>query len=368
MARKLFILALGGLFLWGGALQAQREGDELLPLPDEPNTRVGTRGANFLSIGVGARAQGLGGAGTVMSEGVSALYWNTASIALLEGFSAGVSYADLYANSGISHIFAGGTLPFLNGAIGVSFIALTSGDIPRTSEEIVSGDDPVRGPLFDWTSRSVGLHYAARVTDRLAVGGALKFISEGIEGAKANWVGGDLSVHFETGLWGTTLAGSLLHVGSEANFEGDLVEQNVTAADELFPTQRPIRVARKTQDLQLPTVFRFAVRTDLTGTPEALLSPDPRHRVAVVVELADAVDTDVQPIVGAEYSYRELVFLRAGKRWFNENRSDWGASDGLSVGGGLRVPFAGRHLAFDYAFTDMGILEHVQVFSFEFGL
>lgn len=368
MRRKILILGLGGLLVCSGSLWAQeRQGDQLQPLPDEANTRVATRAANFLSIGVGARAQALGGAGTVMSDGVHALYWNTASISRIEGFSAGMSYTPLYGNSGIDHLFIGTTLPFLNGALGLSLISLTSGDIPRTSERIVSGTNPVLGPTFEWRSTAIGVHYAAMITDRMALGGAIKFISEGIDGAKADWVGGDLSVHFVTGLWGTTLAASLLNVGSESNFEGDLVEVNISAADEIFPTQEDVRVGASTRALQLPTVFHFAVKTDLTGTPDALFGTDPRHRFTAVGELADAIDDAIQPSFGFEYSYNNFVFARAGKRWFNHDRAGWETSDGLSFGGGVRVPVAGRHLAFDYAYTGFGLLDNVQVFSFEYG-
>lgn len=369
MRRRILILGLGCTLLWGGSLLAQdREGLTLNPLADQPNTRVATRGANFLSIGIGARAQALGNSGTVMSEGVSALYWNTASIARHEGFSLGVTYAPLYGgDADIDHLFIGTTLPALGGVLGVSVIGLSSGDIPRTSERIISGDDPITGPFFDWSSSAIGLHYAGMVTDRLSLGAALKFISEGIDGATANWVGGDLSVYFVTGLYGTRLAASLLNIGTEANFKGDLVEQNLNAADEIYLTDRQIRVGASTRDMQLPTTFKFAVAWDLTGTPEAVLGTDPRHRATMVGELSDAIDDAIQPSLGLEYSYNSLFFVRGGKRWFNQNRSDWEFTDGLSFGGGLRVPVLGRHLAFDYAYTGLGLLNNVQVFTFEFG-
>ena len=72
--------------------------------------------------------------------------------------------------------------------------------------------------------------------------------------------------------------------------------------------------------------------------------------------------------IGAEYSYRNLLFLRAGKRFANEANADFRpGSYGLSYGGGLRLPLVGRHIAFDYAYTSMGDLANVQIFSFELG-
>ncbi len=76
--------------LLGGAAAAvgQSQGTILLPDPKEPASRVGTRGANFLEIGVGARAQGMSGAGTGLASGVTAMYWNAAGIAGATTFSA----------------------------------------------------------------------------------------------------------------------------------------------------------------------------------------------------------------------------------------------------------------------------------------
>lgn len=365
--RSKLSLALGLALLWSGELAAQNEGSQLLPLPDEPTSRVGTRGANFLSIGVGARGTAMAGAVTAMTEGVTSLYWNTAATATLEGFSAGFSYSQLWGNSGIEHFFVGATIPFLNGALGVSVIQLSSGDIPRTRETLPSGEDPVFGSTFEWSASSVSLHYARLITDRLAFGGALKFISEGIPDARADYVGGDVSVRFETGLWGTTLAGSLSNLGTRGKIEGTLIEDRVGPDVEAFPTQRVLPLFRKTTKLDLPTIFRFGLRTDVTGTGTALLGTDPRHKLLSSLEIADGVDSDLQTGIALEYVYGDRLFLRAGKRWTNENRAEREFADGLAAGFGVRLPVLGRHMAFDYAYRDAGALDNVQVFSVEFG-
>ena len=50
-------------------------------------SKVGTTSAQFLKIGVGARAMGLGGSFTALANDVSTLYWNPAGITNLRGFS-----------------------------------------------------------------------------------------------------------------------------------------------------------------------------------------------------------------------------------------------------------------------------------------
>ena len=88
-----------------------------------------------------------------------------------------------------------------------------------------------------------------------------------------------------------------------------------------------------------------------------------------MTDFYDSIDTALQPSVGIEYSYNELVYARVGKRFRNEtdDSSFRDFSDGLGVGGGLWVPVFGKRLGFDYAYTDMGLLESVQTFSFRLG-
>ena len=92
------------------------------------------------------------------------------------------------------------------------------------------------------------------------------------------------------------------------------------------------------------------------------------HFVTGEIALNDAVDTDVQLAFGTEYSYANRLFLRAGKRFYNDDRATGETGlYGLSGGVGIAIPLVSRPLRFDYAYTSMGDLENVQVFSFEFG-
>ena len=72
-------------------------------------SKVGTAAAQFLKIGVGARAMGLGGSFTALANDVSTLYWNPAGITNLGGFSFAVRHTEWFAN--ISHDFAGVVYP-----------------------------------------------------------------------------------------------------------------------------------------------------------------------------------------------------------------------------------------------------------------
>jgi len=354
------------LLLLPGIAAAQRTGTFLEPLPTDGTTRVAQRGANFLEIGVGARRRAMGDAYTGLASGATATYWNPAGLGSVERFTASFSYLDLYGDLGLTHNFVSIALPMFGGAAAVSYIGLNSGDIPRTDEVNPGGGSQQAGEFFDFTSKAVGLHYGRRLTDRLQVGFTGRFISEGISQASASWWGVDVGTLFNTGLYGLTLAATLANVGPSSRYEGGLITRRITT-DQAFPFAVPIRY--KTTGYTLPTTFRFAVVSSLMGGPDALFTPGGVHDFKVAAELNDAVDTDIQVAVGAEYNFNQLVFLRVGKKFVNEGYdNDFRSfSHALSFGGGLQLPLFGSRLSFDYAYTNMGELQNVHAFSFELG-
>jgi hypothetical protein len=349
-----------------GAAFAQNEGTTERGGPEVPVTRVGTRGAAFLGIPIGARANALAGAGSVVTQGIEGLFYNPAAAAEIESLSAGLHYMEVYRGTGIEQFFVGAAFPLLGGTFGVTVNSLTSGDIPRTTETTPSGENVGVGPVFDWTSNAVALHYGRRITDRLIMGAAFKYITEGIQGARAEWPAADVGLRFVTGLYGTTIGGSILNIGGESRMRGNLITANVTAAQEVFETERQVAGELQTHAAALPTAFQFGVAVDLTGAPHALFSTDPRHRASVLLELRDAMDTDMQPTLAVEYGFNEFAFVRVGNRWFNENFANREFMDGFSYGLGLRVPAFGRQFELDYGYARLGVLNDRHVVSFQF--
>ncbi len=358
-------MLVAALLLLPDVLAAQRTGTFLLPLPTEGTTRVAQRGANFLEIGVGARGRAMGEAYTGLASGATATFWNPAGLGSVDRFTVAFTRLDLYGDLGLRHDFAAAVLPMFGGAVGVSYIGLNSGDIPRTDESNPGGGSQAAGEFFTFTSKAIGLHYGRRLTDRLQVGFTGRVISEGISQASINWWGLDFGTLFNTGLYGVTIAATLANIGPSARYEGGVITARINT-DQAFPFGVPIRY--KTTGYTLPTTFRFAVVSNLMGGPDALVTPGGKHDLKIAAELNDAVDTDIQMSVGGEYSFNHLIFLRAGKKFVNEAHSDFRSfSHALSFGGGLRLPVFGSWLSFDYAYTNMGELQNVHAFSFELG-
>lgn len=356
---------LAALLLLPGLASAQRTGTFLEPLPTDGTTRVAQRGANFLEIGVGARARAMGEAYTGLATGASATYWNPAGLGSVERFTVAFSYQDLYGDLGISHQSATVALPLFGGAAAVSYIGLNSGDIPRTDEVNPGGGNRSAGETFDFNALAMGVHYGRRLTDRLQVGFTGRVISEGISQATVSWWSLDVGTMFSTGLYGLTLGAAIANIGPTSRYEGGQIVARVTT-DQAFPFSIPVRY--KTSSYSLPTTFRFAVVSALMGGPDGLFAAGGKSDFKLAFEFNDAVDTDIQMAVGGEYSFNRLVFLRAGKKFVNEASSDFRSfSHALSFGGGIRLPLFGSHLSLDYAYTNMGELQAVHAFSFELG-
>ena len=371
MTRRLWTIGLGALVTLGLASTAGAQitgpgiGTPLVPTGNQTNSRVATRGANFLEIGLGARAMGMAGAYASLAEGLSAMYFNLAGTAEVSTVAGGVSYAQLYGKEGLDFLWGGALLPAAGGAVGIQVGQMSSGDIPLTTFENPEGVDPFRGNKFYYTVTMSSVSYARRLTDRLNVGLGVKYASEGITNARANYFGLDVGIRFRTGLYGTTLGASLANLGSSGTFRGSLVEANT------FNTFTPglVRVNYRTEAFEMPTIFRFSLMADLVGGAEALLSEQSSMgTLRAVGEFSNAIDTDLQGALGLEYGWRERVYVRAGKRWMNESQTGFlGFDRGLAFGGGVRLPLGGRSVGFDYAWNGAGELPNTSHFTFEFG-
>ena len=329
---------------------------------------MATRGANFLNLRVGARAQALGGAYTGYASGVSALYWNTAGIAFEERALVNVTYSSLYSGLDMEQIYGGVVIPVGGNRLAISFNQLSSGDILRTDEDFPEGGNPQFGDTFEWSAVAVGLHFARAVTDRLAFGITGKFIQEGISGARADFVAADFSVLFDTGLFGTRLGASFFNIGGDSRIEGALTRQQTDQtrndANEI-EARRIFEVGFQTTAIELPTGFRVGISTELWGGAEAMFAGSAKNTLLFVGDVWDQTDTALMSALGFEYNYNKILYLRVGKRFLNEDQISQNFSDRLGFGGGVAIPLGQALLTFDYAYSDVGDLDNIQTFEFE---
>ncbi|MFA6318965.1 MAG: PorV/PorQ family protein [Elusimicrobiota bacterium] len=118
--------------------------------------------AQFLKIGVGARAVGLGGAYTAVGEDVTAMAWNPGGLASMEKREVGAMYADLVAETRYS--FLGYGHPTKYGTFGAGLIYMGQGSLDgRDSQGRTSGG-------FTASDMAFGVSYARTVLPKLGLG------------------------------------------------------------------------------------------------------------------------------------------------------------------------------------------------------
>ncbi|MEQ1690099.1 MAG: PorV/PorQ family protein [Gemmatimonas sp.] len=352
--------------LLSASVRAQGPGG-ILPTPQDTPNRQGTRGANFLHIGIGARGGAMAGAVGSSVAGPTGWFWNPAGAASSESFSLAAGRQNLYDDLGLEQTYVAGSIPALGGVVGFHLNTLGSGPIRRTSEANPFGER-LGGNTFEWTSTVIGLGYAKRLTDRLSVGGQFKYITEGIPDASTKWMAFDIGTQFSTGLYGLTLGGAIQNVGGQSRANGALIQRLITTGDgSVLPEQR--RVEFFTRETEIPVEFRLSVGADILGSANSMMGgASGKNTLIAELSVTDATDYSTQYAIGAEYGFRNLLFLRGGKRMYNDDRDRGDAGQvGLSGGFGLRLPVLGRNVRFDYSYEAAGALQNIQIFSFEVG-
>ncbi|MCI0636631.1 MAG: PorV/PorQ family protein, partial [Actinobacteria bacterium] len=139
--------------------------------------KVGTVGAQFLKIGVGARAAAMGEAFTPIADDATALYWNPAGIARLEGNQITLNHASWPAEIGhefVGSVFTYGAIP---GTFGVSMNVLQMKPMNVTTAFKPNGT----GDTFDAGDLAINFTYARMLTNKFSFGGTLRWVHLGIE-------------------------------------------------------------------------------------------------------------------------------------------------------------------------------------------
>ena len=147
----------------------------LLILPDRAHAQ-GESAVPFLLIAPNSRASGIGETGTGSVDDASAIFWNPAALAFLEGSEISITHANWLPQFQQSDLF----YDYLNyhqkmddigGTVGASVTYLNLGEFIRTSS--ASPDEIGRFKSFEF---AVTVGYATKAFDDLAVGMNLRFI------------------------------------------------------------------------------------------------------------------------------------------------------------------------------------------------
>ena len=174
-------------------------------------SNAGRTAADFLLIGVGARAAAMGGAYTAVTNGASAAYWNPAGLTEVTAGEAILGHYAWYQDINLEH----GTVAYRvsdRTTIATSISYLGYGQIDGRD---INGQSTGDLAAYDWAgSFSVGV----KATPEIDAGVTAKFINQKLDDISSSTIALDLGVKYLHERF--TVAAVVANIGPDMNFAG----------------------------------------------------------------------------------------------------------------------------------------------------
>ncbi|MCG6914566.1 PorV/PorQ family protein [bacterium BMS3Abin03] len=312
-------------------------------------TKTGTTAAKFLSIGIGPRANAMGGAFTSIVSDASALYWNPAGAADLTRYEALFTYTSLFKDLNINLNYFALVIPADEvGSFGVSVTALDYGDMDVTTEYYPEGT----GEKFSAASYAFGLSYARHITENFSAGVTVKYITEGIFNSSANGVAFDIGTIFKTPFFGIKFASIITNYGSKMQMTGEDLLIRYDADPSRHGNNSSVDGYIKTDQFELPLRLQIGISKDIQFFDG--------QRLTLAVDATHPNDNAEYVNVGGELSFLDnLIFLRAGYKglFLKDNQ------EGLTLGAGLDYALGVFSVGFDYSYQEFEFLSYTHSFG-----
>lgn len=315
-------------------------------------TKTGTTAAKFLSVGIGPRANAMGGAFSSVVNDASALYWNPAGTADLKQNEAMFTYTSLFKDLDINLNYFAVVIPTEDiGSFGLSVTALDYGEMDLTTEYYPEGT----GEKFSASSYAFGLSYAKNITEWFAAGMTVKYITEGIFNSTADGFAFDVGTLFKTPFWGIKFATIISNYGSKMQMTGEDLLIRYDADPNREGNNETVDAYYKTDEFELPLKLQIGISKDLEFFDG--------QRLTLAIDATNPNDNAESVNIGGELSFLDnLIFLRGGyKALFLEDNQE-----GLTLGAGLNYVLGVFAFGFDYSYQEFEFLSYTHSFGVSF--
>lgn len=307
----------------------------------------------FLNIGVGARALAMSGAGIASVSDVTAGYWNPAGLTDIEAdLDIAAMHAEYFA--GIANYDYGAVAKSIDSTsvIALSVIRFGVDDIPNTTQ-LINADGTLnydRITTFSAVDYGFLISYAKELPVKgLSIGGNVKVVHRMIGDFATSWgFGLDAGAIYRKKNW--RFAATLRDMTSTYNawnytLDEETEEVFIATGNELPENGLEITLPRLVLGASYHREFgKFGI----LGEMNAVFTTDGQRNVLIS---ADPVSID--PMLGIEGSYLNIIFLRAGIGNIQKIKSFQGVEEYTvqpNLGVGLRL----GNFFLDYAITDIG--------------
>lgn len=308
-------------------------------------TKTGTTAAQVLKFNVGPRAIGMGGAFTAIANDVSSIYWNPSGTANIKSNEVFFNHTSLYLD--IAHDYAAiATNMNEFGSVGAFVSILSMDDMKVRTIQYPEGT----GELFTYNTVVIGLNYSKYLTDNFSIGFNAKYINENLWHMSATGFAIDIGTLYKIPVLNELrIASSISNFGTKMQLSGrDVTVIYNSGAGNTNIINSNIELDK----FDLPLIFRFGLSVDAIKSSS--------NRITIGVDAIHPNDNSEYINTGFEYSWNEIVFLRAGYNSLFETDSEKGLTFGVGIN--YRI-FDLVKAKFDYAFQDFGRLNNVHYFS-----
>jgi len=322
-----FLIAISGLYAQSGIDPYKIE-------------RVGLTGWQFLKIQNDARFAAMGGAFTAVSRGdAGSIFSNPAALTGVTNLDCFISNVNWIADIGYRNASIAKRIGQV-GVFGFSIAVVDMGEMAETINSPVIGENRteavVTGNTFSASDFAVGLSYAKKITDRLSIGGNVRWIQEKIADVSMQNVSVDFGTIFYTGFKSLRFAMLARNFGPDAHLVGWSEEYQSEAVD-----------------VRMPLDFRLGLAMDFFDTEGS------NQLLTISLDGSHPNDGPEKINLGGEYIFADILILRAGYR-FNYDEENF------SFGGGLQHKIGQVSAKINYAFVNFSRLKQVQMFSLGF--
>jgi hypothetical protein len=297
--------------------------------------KVGTVGAPFLKLTVGARYVGMGDAYTCAVSDANAVFCNPAAMTGIEGYDATFSHRSWIA--GITHQAAAVVRNVEGmGSFGLGAVMLGADDMEITTTAQQDGT----GSYFTYRDIAVSFSYARRLTDKFSTGLTVKYIDQQIYTIHARGWAFDVGTYYWTGFRTLRFGMTIQNFGPDMTPGGSYFDTQVSG---LIMEEKEFSYG----EYPLPVKFTVGLAYDfrINEAIQTTLSVDALH----------PNDYTERAHVGVEGTYMEILALRGGYKINYEEEA-------FTAGFGLKY----RNMVFDYAYSDVGVFKGTNTFSLGF--
>ena len=308
----------------------------------------------FLSIGVDAAALGMSNAVVASTGDVNSGYWNPAGLLKLEDKQVALMHASYFANIAQYDYAAFGMPIDDRSAFGISLIRFGVDDILNTTQLIDSQGniDYNRISLFSTADYALTVSYArALPIEGFNYGVNAKVVRRIIGDFANSWgFGFDFGLQFESdNEW---KVGLMLRDITTTYNTWTINEEEYQKIKDAVPGEN--QDLPETSEITLPKAqLGISKKFEFHNEMSLLAAGNLNMQFAQTNDIISTKAVSIDPALGFEWGYTDLVFLRAGVGNFQQI-TQIDDSKKLSFQPNIGVGFKYKGIQVDYALTDLG--------------